>query len=81
MTEQTSTNRYSTIADFELIANGDSYPLVEIGPDFVVLKVAHEIPPGEVELIIRVDGKVIRRQIFLPNGASATSREVSIRRD
>lgn len=80
MTEQTSTNRYSTIADFELLANGQSYAVAQVAPIFLILDSPQQIPPGDAELIIRVEEEVIRRQIALPEGATKEMRQVPIQR-
>lgn len=38
-------------------------------------------PAGDAELIIRVEGEVIRRQIALPQGATPTMEQVPIHRE
>jgi hypothetical protein len=80
MPKQTSVDRFSSVADFELLANGQSYAVVQVASDFLILESPQQIPPGEAELIIRVDGEVIHRQITLPEGANPNVGRVPILR-
>ena len=72
--------RFSTVADFELIADGQYYDVVQVASEFIILKTPQEIAPGNAELIIRVEGEVIRRQIALPQGSKTEMRRVPILR-
>ncbi len=47
---------------------------------FIILKTPQDIPPGDAELIIRVEDEVIQRQIALPKGSSLEMRRVPIQR-
>lgn len=80
MSNETSVDRYSTVADFELIAHGRSYSVGHVAPAFLILETSQEISPGDAELIIRVEDEVIRRKIALPEGSTAEMRRVPIQR-
>lgn len=73
-------DRFSTVADFELLAGGKTYDVVQVASTFLILQTPQEIPPGDAELIIRVDGEVIHRQIALPNGSTPKMKRVPIQR-
>ena len=80
MSETTSTQRYSTIADFELLALGKSYDVSQVAGEFIILARPAKIPPCEAELFITVEGKRRCRRIRLPHGASLESDWVTIER-
>lgn len=80
MSKQTSLERFSTVADFELLAGGQSFAVVQVAPDYIILQTPQEIASGDAELIIRVENEVIRRQIALPKGSSPSMRRVPIQR-
>jgi len=80
MSNSNPIERFSTVADFELIADGRSYSVGHVAPTFLILDRSEEIPPGDAELIIRVEDEVIRRQITLPQGSTAEMRRVPIQR-
>lgn len=74
MSHDTSFDRYSTVAEFELLANGISYAVAQVAPQFLVLNKPTSIPPGKATLIIRTEGEEIRRDITV-----VSSEESSIR--
>lgn len=80
MTKSTSPDRFSTVADFELVTGGQSYDVVQVASSFLILKTPQVIPPGDAELIIRVEDEVIRRKIALPEGSTSEMRRVPIKR-
>jgi hypothetical protein len=80
MAKQTSMDRFSTLADFELTANGQSYAVVQVAADFLILETPQHISPGDAMLIIRVDKEVIERRIALPQGATPETGRVPILR-
>lgn len=80
MQPSTAQERYSTVAEFELRVNGQSYSVVEVAPEFITLERATDIPPSEADLYIRVEGEEMHRRIRLPQGASAKSDQVVIER-
>ncbi len=81
MSSDTSVQRFSTVADFDLVVNGRTHKVAQVAPDFLLLETATEIPPGHGVLVIRVEGsQEIRRAIELPVGASQETNRVQIRR-
>ncbi len=49
MSQDTSIERYSFVATFELIAGGKSFAPTEIAPKFLTLPSAADVPLGPVE--------------------------------
>ena len=80
MSSQTSVDRRSTVADFELLAAGRSYAVAQVASDFLILDIPAEIPPGAAALIIRAEGRELRRDLELPDGADRASTHVRITR-
>ena len=78
MATYTSADRFSTVADFELVTENRSYSVSQVAPTFIILDPPNDIPPGEAVLIIRVDGEELRREIQLPQGADRSSRRTPI---
>lgn len=82
MASPVSIERFSTVADVELIAAGKSHPVGQVAPAFIILRCAADIPVGEADLYIRVEGEEeLHRRIRLPQGASVTSPRVVIERE
>jgi hypothetical protein len=80
MSTDLSVDRFSTVAAFELVADGRSYRVAQVARDFILLDRATPIPAGPAELIIRVDGEEIRRQIMIVSTGEPKSRRVEIAR-
>jgi hypothetical protein len=80
MAQSVEVERYSTVADFELIANGQSYSVGQVSSDFIILDKPADIPPCDADLYIRVEGEEMHRRIRLPQGASVNSDQVVIER-
>jgi hypothetical protein len=52
---------------------GDStFPVAQLGPDFLILRTLVEQAPADAVLFYSVDGKERRRDIRLPEGISPT---------
>ena len=51
-----------------LLPGGDSLPVAQSGPDFLILKQPAMRPPTPAELVIDVDGSVSRYPCFLADG-------------
>jgi hypothetical protein len=80
MTQFVDVERYSSVATFELVANGRSYSPSHVSRDWIILDRPAEIPPCDADLYIRVEGEEMHRRIRLPQGASADSDRVVIER-
>ena len=53
-----------------LLPGGETLPVAQSGPDFVILEKPVLRPPTAAELVIEVDGSVSRYPCFLTNGVS-----------
>ena len=80
MPEQLSTDRYSAEVELQLVAQGKSYPLAQIGPDFVIFKTPVELAPCDATIIMHVDGEERRWAVALPDGATRDSDLVKTQR-
>ncbi|HUE17216.1 MAG TPA: hypothetical protein VMR25_23900 [Planctomycetaceae bacterium] len=61
---------HSSEVDLFLLIDGQAYGLAEIGPDFVTLREPVELPAGQAQVIMIVDGIERRRwTVFLEYGA------------
>ena len=63
-----------------LLLNGSSIPVVQMGPDFLILQSATEYPPSDATLELCIDTNERRWKVRLPNGISSASRTVTISR-
>ena len=61
-----------------LLLNGSSIPVVQMGPDFLILQSATEHAPGDAMLELCVDANERRWKVRLPQGISSASRTVTI---
>lgn len=78
MSHDTSIDRFSTIAKFELLVDGVTYAVAQVAPDFVILRTPSTIPAGPATLIIRTEGEELRRNIeVLPSVEFSTRVEIS----
>ena len=73
-------NRGGHSADvrISLILNGDTIPVAQLGPGFLLLEKPIERPPGPASIILRVDQTEERWNVRLPDGISAGSKRVTI---
>jgi hypothetical protein len=80
MSSETSVDRFSTVAEFELLIADRSYRVAQVAPDFLILENAAEIAPSPGVVVIRVDKQEMRREILLPLGTETGSLRVQISR-
>jgi len=71
---------HSAQVKMRLLLNGSSIPVVQMGPDFLILEAAAEHPPGDATLELQIDTSERRWKVRLPNGISSASRTVTISR-
>jgi hypothetical protein len=62
----------------QMVVNAHSFAVAQIGPDFLVLSEPADLPPGQAELVVEVDGSEKRRTIFLPDGVCAADEQTRI---
>ena len=61
-----------------LLVGGGCLPVVQMGPDFLLLDKPIDHPPTQASVILQVDEKERRWNIHLPHGISAGSKRVVI---
>ena len=61
-----------------LLVNGGGIPVVQMGPDFLLLDKPFDHPPAEASVVLQVDASERRWNILLPHGISAGSKRVAI---
>ena len=70
---------HSARVKIQLLIDGGSVPVAQLGPDFLLLDDPFEHPPGNARLVLQVDQSERRWDICLPNGISAAASRVVIR--
>jgi hypothetical protein len=70
---------HSAQVKIQLLIDGGSVPVAQLGPDFLLLDAPFEHPPGKARLVLQVDQSERRWDISLPNGISAAANRVVIR--
>ncbi|GDY19945.1 hypothetical protein LBMAG56_12900 [Verrucomicrobiota bacterium] len=61
-----------------LLVHGLTVPVVQLGPDFLLVDVARDLPAGDATLVLQVDSGERCWNVRLPDGNSASSRRVAI---
>ena len=80
MPEQLSTDRYSAVVELQLVAHGKSYPLAQIGPDFVIFNTPVNLAPCDATIIMHVNGEERRWPVALVDAATRDSDLVKTQR-
>lgn len=62
----------------QLIVNGLTLPIAQLGPDFLILEEPAEHPPATAEILLRVDAAERRWPVKLPNGLTIDDPTVAI---
>jgi hypothetical protein len=62
----------------QLLINGASLPVAQLGPDFLLLKSPIDHPPADATIILSVDGSERQWHVHLLAGISVGSRRVVI---
>ncbi len=66
MLQKAAVSRYSSVVDLRLVlADGQIYPLSQIGPDFVILESPRTLPPGPATIVMVLDGNERRTDIVV----------------
>ena len=61
-----------------LLVNDSSIPVVQLGPDFLLVDAPFDHPPGDASMVLQVDQSERCWNVHLPNGISAGSKRVAI---
>ncbi len=69
---------YSANVDLTLLVGEMELPLCQVGPGVAMIRYELDcsLPEGDANLVIKVDEHEEQRQIYLPHGIVAGSREV-----
>ena len=62
---------YSADVRMHLTINGQIVRIGQLGPDYLILDNAPELPPSEGEITVSIDDEVMRWHVQLPDGISA----------
>ena len=63
---------YSANVRLHLVMGERTLELAQIGPSDIVLRTPTDLPPGDAEIVMDVDGHQRRWPVRLPQGASVT---------
>jgi len=63
-----------------LLVNGLSFPVTQMGEDFLLVDHPANHPPAVASVVLRVDESERRWNVNLPNGISASANRVAIER-
>lgn len=80
MSKTSGQGGHSAEVKMRLLLNGNSIPVAQRGPDFLILESATEHPPSDATLELCVDASERRWKVRLPHGISSASRTVTISR-
>jgi len=69
---------HSSIVTLELLVGDRQIPLVQMSRDFLISRDPIELPAGDAEILMHVDGKPTRMPVFLPEGCSLDNRRFPI---
>jgi hypothetical protein len=76
--ESSSHGGHSADVRINLVLNGDSIRVAQLGPGFLLLETLTTCPPGPASIILRVDEAEERWDVRRPDGISADSKRVTI---
>ena len=74
----TSCGGHSAIVKMQLLCNGSSIPIAQMGPDYLILASAGDHPPCNASIVLKVDDSERRWDVHLPDGISARSKRVAL---
>lgn len=80
MIAKSNNGGHSAQVKIELLIDAGSVPVSQLGPDFLLLDEPFDHPSGNAGLVLQVDQIERRWDICLPNGISASSNRVCIRK-
>jgi hypothetical protein len=69
---------HSAQVKMQLLVNGGSVRVVQMGPDFLLVEEPFDHPPADASVVLQVDGSERRWNVLLPEGLSALSKRVAI---
>ncbi len=69
---------HSADVKMRLLVSGRSFPVAQMGPDFVLLESPVNHPPAHASVELQVDQSKRSWNVLLPNGISADTKRVVI---
>jgi hypothetical protein len=69
---------HSAQIEMELLVNGATLSIGQMGPDFLLLDDPIDVPPGNAVIVFSVDGNARRWEVRLPEGVAAGRQRVPI---
>ena len=69
---------HSAQVKMRLLVNELTVPVVQLGPDFLLVDAPLDLPAGDASVVMQVDQGERRWNVRLPDGISAASRRVAI---
>jgi hypothetical protein len=61
---------YSATVRLNLVYAGGVVPLEQVAGDWVIPEKSVVLPPGEAQVVVEVDGRESKRNVYLPEGMS-----------
>jgi hypothetical protein len=74
----TSHGGHSAKVNMQLLLNGNSIRIEQLGPDFLIVKEPFDHPPADASLVLEVDDSRRTWNVRLPHGISAASNRIAI---
>jgi len=78
MIASSSQDGHSAQVKMRLLVNGASIPVVQMGPDFLLVDAPFDHPPGDASVVLQVDQSERRWNVRLPHDISAGSKRVAL---
>jgi hypothetical protein len=75
-----SNGGHSAQVKIQLLIDGCSIAVAQLGPDFLLLESPFDHPPDNARLVLQVDHNERNWAVRLPNGISAASNRVALSR-
>jgi len=69
---------HSAQVKMRLLVNGLSIPVIQMGPDFLLVDAPVNHPPAVASVVLQVDQSERRWNVRLPNGISTDTKRVEI---
>ncbi len=78
MIAEQSYGAHSAHLEMQLMINGASIGITQMGPDFLIIESPREHPPGEATIILQVDKSERRWTVHLPSGVQRGQKRIPI---
>ena len=68
----------SAQVEMQLIINGSSISITQMGPDFLFIEGGLDHPPGQATIVLQVDDAERRWQVNLPDGICKGAKRIAL---